>query len=44
VRSKIFKMTGQKSGIKLIDFRSLRVYLDGLPDASRDKRAKETAP
>jgi hypothetical protein len=43
VRSKILKMTGQKSGVKLIDFRSLRVYLDGLPDASRDKRgSKET--
>jgi hypothetical protein len=38
VRSKILKMTGQKSGIKLIDYRSLRIYLDGLPDASRNKR------
>lgn len=41
VKSKILKMTGQKSGVKLIDFRSLRTYLDGLPDASRDIRAKE---
>src|ERR1700674_2609888 len=38
VRSKIFKMTGQKSGVKLIDYRSLRIYLDGLPDGSRDRR------
>jgi len=35
VRSKIFKQTGQKQGIKLIDFRSLRIYLDGLPDGSK---------
>jgi hypothetical protein len=25
VRSKLFKQTGQKSGIKLIDYRSLRI-------------------
>ena len=43
VKSKIFKMTGQKSGVKLIDFRSLRIYLDGLPDASRDKRGDKKA-
>ena len=35
VRSKLFKQTGQKSGIKLIDYRSLRIYLDGLPDGSK---------
>jgi hypothetical protein len=40
VRSKIFKMTGQKSGVKLIDYRSLRIYLDRLPDGSRHQ-AKE---
>jgi hypothetical protein len=35
VRSKLFKQTGQKSGIKLIDYRSLRIFLDGLPDGSK---------
>jgi hypothetical protein len=35
VRSKLFKQTGQKSGIKLIDYRSLRTYLDALPDGSK---------
>jgi hypothetical protein len=34
-------MTGQKSGIKLIDFRSLRIYLDELPDGSRHNRTTE---
>ena len=34
VKSKILKQTGQKQGIKLIDFRSLRIYLDGLPDGA----------
>jgi hypothetical protein len=34
VRSKRFKQTGRKSGIKLIDYRSLRIYLDGLPDGA----------
>ena len=44
VRSKILKVTGQKSGVKLIDYRSLRIYLDGLPDGSRDRRGdKEQA-
>jgi hypothetical protein len=38
VKSKILKMAGAKSGIKLIDFASLKAYLDALPDASRDKR------
>ena len=32
VKSKMFKMAGQKSGIKLIDFASSREYLDNLPD------------
>jgi len=35
VRSKLFKQTGQKSGIKLIDYRSLRIHLDSLPDGSK---------
>jgi hypothetical protein len=35
VRSKLFKQTGRKSGIKLIDYRSLRIHLDGLPDGSK---------
>jgi hypothetical protein len=33
VKSKILKMAGEKSGVKLIDFASLREYLDNLPDA-----------
>lgn len=32
VKSKIFKQTGDKTGRRLIDFRSLRKYLDSLPD------------
>lgn len=35
VRSKLLKQTGRNSGIKLIDYRSLRIYLDGLPDGSK---------
>jgi hypothetical protein len=38
VKSKMLKMTGDKRGIVLIDFRSLRIYLDGLPAGSRAKR------
>jgi hypothetical protein len=34
VKSKILKMAGSKSGIKLISFSSLKIYIDGLPDAS----------
>ena len=42
VRSKILRLTGQKQGNKLIDYRSLRTYLDGLPDGSRvNPRGKE---
>jgi hypothetical protein len=37
VKSKILKMAGQKSGVKLIDYRSLRAYLDNLPDVRREK-------
>jgi hypothetical protein len=32
VKSKIFKQTGEKVGRRLIDYRSLRKYLDNLPD------------
>jgi hypothetical protein len=39
VRSKILKQTGQKQGIKLIDYRSLRTYLDGLPNEQPDTPA-----
>lgn len=38
VKSKILKMAGSKSGIKLINYASLKAYVDGLPDASLDKR------
>jgi hypothetical protein len=41
VRSKIFRATGQKSGIKLIDFQSLRQYLDSLGDVDQQTEAKE---
>jgi hypothetical protein len=34
VKSKILKMAGSKSGIKLIDYASLKAYVDGLPDVS----------
>jgi hypothetical protein len=32
VKRKIFKMAGTKSGVVLIDFESLRTYLDNLPE------------
>jgi hypothetical protein len=38
VKSKMLKMTGEKRGIVLIDFRSLRIYLGGLPSASPSQR------
>jgi hypothetical protein len=38
VRSKLLRQTGQKAGIKLIDYRSLRAYLDALPDGSRGEQ------
>jgi hypothetical protein len=41
VRSKILQQSGEKRGIRLIDYRSLRVYLNGLPDGSRDQRPRE---
>jgi hypothetical protein len=41
VKSKILKMAGQKSGIKLISYVSLKAYVDGLPDVGADKGAEE---
>jgi len=38
VKSKMLKMTGEKRGIVLSDFRSLRIYLGGLPSASASQR------
>ena len=38
VKSKMLKMTGEKRGIVLIDYRSLRIYLDGLPAGNSAKR------
>src|SRR2546430_4755678 len=35
VKSKMLRMTGEKRGIVLIDYRSLRIYLDGLPAGNR---------
>jgi hypothetical protein len=46
VKSKILKMAGQKSGVRLIDYQSLKNYLDNLPDvagAVRDQRKKGAA-
>jgi hypothetical protein len=42
VKSKIFKMAGSKSGIKLISYSSLKAYVDALPDVGRDQGAEET--
>ena len=38
VKSKMLKMTGEKRGIVLIDFRSLRIYLGGFPSANASQR------
>jgi hypothetical protein len=43
VKSKILKMAGQKSGIKLISYVSLKAYVDALPDVSQDLSAEEQA-
>ncbi len=32
VKSKILKIAGQKSGVRLIDYKSLMAYLNALPD------------
>lgn len=41
VKSKILKMAGAKSGIKLIDFASLKACVDGLPDVSQEQSSEE---
>jgi hypothetical protein len=43
VKSKILKMAGSKSGIKLISYASLRAYVDGLPDVGREQSVGEQA-
>jgi len=35
VKCKILKMAGQKQGVKLIDFASLKAYLASLPDGAK---------
>ena len=46
VRSKILKLTGKKEGMRLVDFASLRAYLDSMPDGAnvepRSKKARKS--
>jgi hypothetical protein len=42
VKSKILKMEGNKQGIKLVDFGSLRAYLASLPDGATSPNVRRT--
>jgi hypothetical protein len=40
VKSKVLRQSGTEAGIKLIDFRSLRDYLDNLPSGANPVRTR----